>query len=95
MSARVMLAIVAFGLAEIAMIVAYQLIALMADDMERTPESVSAFSDLPRIEQLPKFMRHYHHVFPSGRRLAYLRAAIILHLGGFAIAAVFLVTQIL
>ena len=95
MSARVMLAIVAFGLAEIAMIVAYQLIALMADDMDRTPESDAAFSDLPRIEQLPLFMRHYRRIFPSGKRLAYLRAAIIVHLGGFAIAAVFLVTQVL
>ena len=95
MSARVVLAILAFALAEIAMIVAYQLIALMADEMDRAPESAAPFQDLPRIEQIPLFMRHYRRLFPRGRRLAFLRAAIIVHLGGFAFAAIFLVTQVL
>jgi hypothetical protein len=95
MSARVMFAIVAFALAEIAMIVAYQLIALMADEMDRAPETAAPFMDLPRIEQIPLFMRHYRRLFPDGRRLAYLRAAIIVHLGGFVVAGIFLVTRAL
>jgi hypothetical protein len=93
MSESVQIAIVAFGLAEIAMIVAYHLIALMSDDMSRGREFAAPFADLPAIEQIPVFMRHYRRFYPGARRLAYLRAAIAVHLGGFLIAAFFLMTE--
>ncbi|MDB4911744.1 MAG: hypothetical protein JWO39_2567 [Gemmatimonadetes bacterium] len=92
MSAGVVLAIVAFGLAEIAMIVAYQLIGLMSDDMSRSRDFAAPF-ELPKIEQIPVFMRHYRLLYPGARRLAYLRAAIAVHLGGFVLAAFYLLTE--
>jgi hypothetical protein len=93
MSASVQIAIMAFGLAEIAMIVAYHLIALMSDDMSRGRDFAAPFADLPAIEQIPVFMRHYRRLFPRGRRLVYLRTAIAVHLGGFVMAMFFLVTE--
>jgi hypothetical protein len=93
MSARVVFAIVAFGLAEIAMIAAYQLISLMSDEISRSRDPAARFADLPPVEQIPVFMRHYRRLYPDDRRLVYLRAAIALHLGGFAIAAILLLTE--
>jgi hypothetical protein len=92
MSVSVQIAIVAFGLAEIAMILAYHLIALMSDDMSRGRDFAAPFADLPAVEQIPVFMRHYRRFYPGARRLVYLRTAIALHLGGFVMAAFFLVT---
>jgi hypothetical protein len=93
MSARILLAIVAFGFAEIAMIIAYQLVALMSEEMRRAEDPGSPFDDLPRIEQIPLFMRHYRRFCPNCKRLAYLRTAITVHLGGFFLAGIFLVAQ--
>jgi hypothetical protein len=93
MSARVVIAIVAFAVAEIAMIAVYQLIGVMSDEMNRISYPAAPFVELPRIEQIPLFMRHYRRLYPDGRRLVYLRAAIAMHLGGFLIAGIFLVTE--
>jgi hypothetical protein len=93
MSTHAVMAIVAFGLAELAMIVAYQLIAMMSDDMNRIGDRAALFDDLPRVEQIPVFMRHYHRFFPEGGLLPYLRAAMVVHLGGFVVAVIFLVGE--
>jgi hypothetical protein len=93
MSARVVIVIVAFGLAEIAMIVAYQLIGLMSDDMSRARDFAAPFGELPQVEQIPLFMRHYRRLYPGARRLMYLRAAIVVHLGAFVVAAILLVGE--
>jgi hypothetical protein len=95
MSAGVVMAIVAFGFAELAMIVAYQLIGLMSDEMSRGRDFATPFAEMPRIEQIPVFMRHYRRLYPGARRLVYLRAAIVVHLGGFVIAAFYLLTEAL
>ena len=93
MSGHLVIAIVAFGFAEIAMIAAYQLIAIMSDEMRRAEDPDSPFDELPRIEQIPLFMRHYRRFCPGCKRLEYLRTAIWVHLGGFLIAGIFLVSQ--